>query len=191
MNSGKTLFAQLMDFLPWSTFTRIVARYRGGSAGADAVLRRALSGHGIRAVDLPGKSTRHRNLLVGADLETLFHGLPRSGAALDAGRCQRGARLAHLRGVGPAIDRKRCAVSTVGGLDRSRRARRATKIASYSANGPASSRTGPPTCKLRPSCRMPRASRPPRSAPRPLRAEPDAADRPVQSCVSMIALPQP
>src|ERR1700730_14008089 len=29
MNTGKTLFAQLMDFLPWSTFTRIVARYRG------------------------------------------------------------------------------------------------------------------------------------------------------------------
>jgi Domain of unknown function (DUF4372)/Transposase DDE domain len=29
VNSGKTLFAQLMDFLPWSTFTRIVARYRG------------------------------------------------------------------------------------------------------------------------------------------------------------------
>ena len=29
MNNGKTLFAQLMDFLPWSTFTRIVARYRG------------------------------------------------------------------------------------------------------------------------------------------------------------------
>ena len=28
-----------------------------------------------------------------------------SGAALDAGRCQRGARLAYLRGVGPAIDR--------------------------------------------------------------------------------------
>src|SRR5207245_3363688 len=29
MNSGKTLFAQLMDFLPWSTFTWIVARYGG------------------------------------------------------------------------------------------------------------------------------------------------------------------
>ncbi len=29
MNAGKTLFAQLMDFLPWSTFTRIVARYDG------------------------------------------------------------------------------------------------------------------------------------------------------------------
>jgi Na+/citrate or Na+/malate symporter len=27
---GKTLFAQLMDFLPWTTFTRIIARYGGG-----------------------------------------------------------------------------------------------------------------------------------------------------------------
>ena len=29
MNVGKTLFAQLMDFLPWSTFTRLVERYGG------------------------------------------------------------------------------------------------------------------------------------------------------------------
>jgi hypothetical protein len=29
MNAGKTLFSQLMDCLPWSTFTRIVARYDG------------------------------------------------------------------------------------------------------------------------------------------------------------------
>ena len=32
MNTGKTLFAQLMDFLPWSTFDRIVARYNGNHA---------------------------------------------------------------------------------------------------------------------------------------------------------------
>jgi hypothetical protein len=32
MNAGKTLFAQLMDFLPWSTFMRIVARYGGDRA---------------------------------------------------------------------------------------------------------------------------------------------------------------
>lgn len=30
MNLGKTLFSQLMDCLPWSTFMRIVARYHGG-----------------------------------------------------------------------------------------------------------------------------------------------------------------
>jgi hypothetical protein len=29
MNTGKTLFAQLMDFLPWTTFDRYVARYQG------------------------------------------------------------------------------------------------------------------------------------------------------------------
>ena len=29
MNAGKTLFSQLMDCLPSSTFARIVARYQG------------------------------------------------------------------------------------------------------------------------------------------------------------------
>jgi len=29
MYAGRTLFAQIMDFLPWSTFYRIVARYGG------------------------------------------------------------------------------------------------------------------------------------------------------------------
>src|SRR4051794_23124460 len=32
MNTGKTLFAQLTDFLPWSTFARIVSRYGGDRA---------------------------------------------------------------------------------------------------------------------------------------------------------------
>src|SRR5271165_1974947 len=32
MNTGKTLFAQIMDFLPWSTLDRIVARYEGNRA---------------------------------------------------------------------------------------------------------------------------------------------------------------
>jgi len=31
MNTGKTLFAQIMDFLPWTTFARYVQRYRGDS----------------------------------------------------------------------------------------------------------------------------------------------------------------
>jgi hypothetical protein len=29
MYAGKTVFSQLMDCLPWSTFSRLVARYRG------------------------------------------------------------------------------------------------------------------------------------------------------------------
>ncbi|KXW59233.1 hypothetical protein FEMY_02920 [Ferrovum myxofaciens] len=32
MNADKTLFAQIMDFLPWTTFDRYVDRY-GGNRG--------------------------------------------------------------------------------------------------------------------------------------------------------------
>jgi hypothetical protein len=31
MNTGKTLFAQLMEFLPWKAFSRVVERYGGDS----------------------------------------------------------------------------------------------------------------------------------------------------------------
>ena len=31
MNMGKTLFAQIMEYVPWTSFTRIVARYGGDS----------------------------------------------------------------------------------------------------------------------------------------------------------------
>ena len=39
MNTGKTLFAQLMDFLPWTTFSRYVQRY-GGDCGVRTGSRR-------------------------------------------------------------------------------------------------------------------------------------------------------
>ena len=29
MNVGRTLFSQVMDFVPWTSFDRIVARYGG------------------------------------------------------------------------------------------------------------------------------------------------------------------
>jgi hypothetical protein len=31
MNVGKTLFAQIMEFIPWTSFARIVERYAGNS----------------------------------------------------------------------------------------------------------------------------------------------------------------
>ena len=43
MNAGKTLFAQVMEFVPWTSFTRIVDRYAGNAgvievgAGAEHV----------------------------------------------------------------------------------------------------------------------------------------------------------
>ena len=29
MNAGKTLFAQVMEFVPWKTFGRIIAKHKG------------------------------------------------------------------------------------------------------------------------------------------------------------------
>ena len=85
MNTGKTLFAQLMDFLPWTTFTRIVDR-------GDHRVRTLSCAEQYRsmAADLPGKPARHRDLPLGPRIETLSHGLPPAGPALE---CQRKARL--------------------------------------------------------------------------------------------------
>ena len=74
MNTGKTLFAQLMDFLPWTTFTRIVDRY-GGDHRVGRFPAPSNTGHGLRPADLPGKPARHRDLPLGPRIETLSHGL--------------------------------------------------------------------------------------------------------------------
>ena len=71
---------------------------------AHACLRRAVSRNGLCATDLPREPARHRNLPVGADGKALPHGLSRTGTSIDAGRCQRNARLAHLRGAGATAD---------------------------------------------------------------------------------------
>ena len=100
MNTGKTLFAQLMDFLPWTTFTRIVDRYGGdhrvrtlscaeqyrSMAFAQLTYRESL-----RDIETCLRST-HRNSITWASKP-----VRRSTLA-----CQRKARLAYPCGVGPA-----------------------------------------------------------------------------------------
>ena len=43
MNTGKTLFAQIMDFLPWTTFTRLVSRYGGDRYALVAIIKKRLN----------------------------------------------------------------------------------------------------------------------------------------------------
>ena len=86
MNIGKPLFAQLMDFLPWSTFARIVAALRWRRPGADAVLCRAIPRDGVRAIDLSREPARYRSLPVGSCPETLSHGFSRAGPTIDVWR---------------------------------------------------------------------------------------------------------
>ena len=95
VNIGKTLFAQLINLLPVDLLHRgIVTRYGGDQRVTDTVLRRALWAMAFAQLTYRESTVRYRDLPVGASVETLCHGLSRSGAPLDAGRCQRGARLA-------------------------------------------------------------------------------------------------
>ena len=102
MNTGKTLFAQLMDFLPWTTFTRIVDRYGGDHRVRTLSCAEQYRSMAFAQLTYREKPARHRDLPLGPRIETLSHGLPPAGPALDAGRCQRKARLAYPCGVGPA-----------------------------------------------------------------------------------------
>jgi len=75
---------------------------RQGRSHAD--LRRTVPSHGLRPTDLPREPARHRSVLVGPGGQALPHGLSRTDSALDVGRCQRVARLAHPCRVRTAPD---------------------------------------------------------------------------------------
>ena len=81
MNTGKTLFAQLMDFLPWTTFTRIVDRYGGD--------------HRVRTLSCAEqyRSMAFAQLTYRESLRDGSHGLPPAARRRDW-------RI-HVRGVGP------------------------------------------------------------------------------------------
>src|SRR5271157_141423 len=62
MYAGKTLFAQLMDFVPWTTFTRIVSRYGGEptslGGAATALFDPAMAGVGLLRARATGGQSR-------------------------------------------------------------------------------------------------------------------------------------
>ena len=72
VNIGKTLFAQLMDFLPWSTFARIVARY-----GGDARVRTLCCAEQYRAMAFAQltyrESLRDIEVCLSARASKLYH----------------------------------------------------------------------------------------------------------------------
>ena len=57
MYAGKTLFSQLMDCLPWSTFARLVTRYDGDHSVQTFPCTEP--SHGICAADIPRKLARY------------------------------------------------------------------------------------------------------------------------------------
>src|SRR5215469_17529414 len=72
--------------------------------GPELFLLGPISLHGLRAVELPGKSARHCCLPAFARTPVVSSGNPRPDLAQHAGRCQRVARLADLRRLRSGID---------------------------------------------------------------------------------------
>ena len=72
MNVGKVLFAQLMDFLPWSSFARSVARY-----GGDRRVRSLTCAEQFRAMAFAQltyrESLRDIEACLGAQPNELYH----------------------------------------------------------------------------------------------------------------------
>ena len=79
MNTGKTLFAQLMDFLPWTTFTRIVDRYGGDHRVRTLSCAEQYRSMAFAQLTYRESLPRHRDLPLGPRIETLSHGLPPAG----------------------------------------------------------------------------------------------------------------
>jgi hypothetical protein len=68
------------------------------------VVCRAVPRHGVRAADVAREPARHRGQPVGECRQAVCDGLSLGGQALQAGRRQRIARLAHLVGPGRLVD---------------------------------------------------------------------------------------
>ena len=105
MNTGKTLFAQLMDFLPWTTFTRIVERH-----GGDRYVKSLTCADQFRVMAFAQltyrESLRDIEVCLSAQAAKLYHmgfrhEIKRSTLA-DANEI---ARLAHPCRIRPAPDR--------------------------------------------------------------------------------------
>ena len=102
MNTGKTLFAQLIDFLPWTTFTRIVDRY-----GGDHRVRTLSCAEQYRSMAFAQltyrESLRDIETCLSVHASKRYHmGFREPVRRFDADRCQRKARLAYPCGVGPS-----------------------------------------------------------------------------------------
>jgi len=109
MNIGRTVFAQLMDFVPGYEFRQCVERYRGNYKVKTFFLLGSVSLYGLRLADLSGKSPGYRSLPAYRQDQALSHG--DSGQGLQkysgAGARERDSRLENLRRLCPSPDQNR------------------------------------------------------------------------------------
>src|SRR5271157_2340224 len=120
MNSGRTVFSQLVQHLPEKEFqNRVLAT--GPASARERIsevcgpppwrlelqgifLLGPVTGDGLCATHLSREPARHRVLPACATKQAVSHGVPRQSLALDFGRRERIPRLAYLRRFCPGVD---------------------------------------------------------------------------------------
>jgi hypothetical protein len=101
MNSGKTVFSQLMDFLPAYEFRLCVDRQL---QSAKLFMLGPVSIDGLCSAHLSRKSKGYRDLSESCWGQALPHGNSRQGLAKHSGSLQRSARLENLPRLCPGAD---------------------------------------------------------------------------------------
>src|SRR5437868_2379839 len=97
MNSGRTVFSQLIEFLPHQEFQKCVARYGGGRYLKNLSCWDQYLAMAFAQLTYPRESPRHRSVPSVGRRQALPHGIPRQGGTLDVSRCERITRLANVR----------------------------------------------------------------------------------------------
>jgi len=105
MNTGRTIFTQLMDFIPSFHFHQCVDRYNSNYKCEVVLMPRPVSLYGLRATHVSGKSSGYRSLPTWCKNKTLSHGHPWQSFPKHSGPCQRDTRLENPRRLCSRADR--------------------------------------------------------------------------------------
>ena len=85
MKFGRTLFSQVVDFVPWTSIQRIVSRYSG-----DIHVRGLRCSEQLRIMPFAKMKTRQSlrdmKACLDATIEALWHGVARTHCKVDFGR---------------------------------------------------------------------------------------------------------
>ena len=107
MNLGRSVFSQLLDFLPTYQFEICVDRYQGNRYVKDFSCWDQFLCSAVRSTHLSPQLARYRSLSARPALQTLSYGFSRTSFAQHAGARQRGSRLAHLPRLRASVDSPR------------------------------------------------------------------------------------
>ena len=107
MNLGRTVFSQLLDFLPTYEFQICVDRYQGNRYVKDFSCWDQFLCLAVRSTHLSPQPAGYRSLSPLPALQTLSHGFAGKSFAQHAGARQRGSRLADLPRLRASVDSPR------------------------------------------------------------------------------------